>query len=89
MLYSKQKNIMNKFSMGIAALIMLAPASFMLAEISNNQIIIILIIALLGWAILEFYISLSRPYEGKTQFKPIAKFCWMTYPFFASYSLTL
>ena len=49
MLYSKQKNIMKKFSMGIAALIMLAPAPFMLAEISNNQIIIILIIALLGW----------------------------------------
>ena len=86
MLYSKQKNIMKKFSMGIAALIMLAPAPFMLDKIYNDQIIIILIIALLCWVILEFYIALSRPYEGKTQFKPLAKFCRMACPFFAIYS---
>jgi protein-S-isoprenylcysteine O-methyltransferase Ste14 len=77
---------MKRLSMGIAALMTIAPAPFVMDTISPGPIAAILIILLLCWACVEFYIGLSRPCEGETPSPPFVKICRMIWPLFIVYS---
>jgi protein-S-isoprenylcysteine O-methyltransferase Ste14 len=86
MLFSGQKNIMKKLSMGLAALMTIAPAPFAIGAISPDPIIKILIIVILSWACVEFYIGLSRPCKGKAPSLSLVKIGRMVWPLFIVYS---
>lgn len=77
---------MKKLSMGIAALMTIAPAPFASDAISQAPIIAIMIIVLISWAFVESYIGLSRPCEGRAPSHPLIKICRMVWPLFIIYS---
>lgn len=77
---------MKRLSMGIAALMTIAPAPFGVDTIFADPMITFLILVLLSWAFVEFYIGLSRPCEGKAPSQPLIIISRMTWPFFIIYS---
>lgn len=80
------QDIMKKLSMGIAALITIAPAPFVIEAIFPNPIVAILIIIVLSWMLVEFYIGLSRPCKGQAPSHMIVKIGRMVWPLFIVYS---
>lgn len=78
--------MMKKLSMGIAALMAIVPALFIIDPASPDPIATMLIIVLLSWACVEFYIGLSRSYEGKAPSPMLVKASRMIWPLFIIYS---
>lgn len=72
--------------MGVAALMTLAPSLFVIDAISSDPMIIILVIVLFSWAGVEFFIGLSRPFEGIAPSHPLVKIGRMVWPLFIIYS---
>lgn len=77
---------MKKLSMGIAALMTIAPAPFVIDGISSKPIVAILIIIALSWMLVEFYIGLSRPCKGQAPSHMIVKIGRMAWLLFIAYS---
>lgn len=77
---------MKKFSMGIAALMTIAPAPFVIERPSVYPIITLLVVIMLIWACVEFYIGLSRPCEGKAPSYRLIMISRMIWPLFILYS---
>ena len=77
---------MKKLSMGIAALMTIAPAPFAVTAISSDPIIFLLILILLSWSIVEFYIGLSRPCPGRAPSQRLVMIGRMIWPLFIIYT---
>lgn len=77
---------MKKLSMGIAALMIIAPAPFAVPAISFDPVVLILILIMLGWSFVEFYIGLSRPCEGQAPSCRLVTLGRMIWPLFIIYS---
>jgi protein-S-isoprenylcysteine O-methyltransferase Ste14 len=77
---------MKKVAMGIAALMTIAPAPFVIERPSEYPIISILVVVVLCWACVEFFIGLSRPCEGKAPSCRLIKLSRIIWPLFILYS---
>ncbi len=77
---------MKRFAMTIAVLITLAPALIFSNSIIFTDFIIILIAIWLGWVLTEFYIGITRPFQGTEPKQPLLMISRMFWLFFAVYS---
>lgn len=72
--------------MGIAALMTIAPAPFAWETLSSDPIVFLLILIMSGWSLVEFYIGLSRPCEGRAPSQGLVVIGRMMWPLFIIYT---
>jgi protein-S-isoprenylcysteine O-methyltransferase Ste14 len=77
---------MKRFSMGVAALMTIAPALFFKGSVFADPSIAMLIVVVLGWACVEFYIGFSRTSKGRAPSPALVKICRMVWPIFIIYA---
>ena len=80
------KNVMKRFSMGIAALAIILPTPFLIKDGSFNLNMIMLIFVMISWALLELYIGVSRPCEDTNPSNisvKIFRMMWFLFIFFS------
>ena len=77
---------MKKLSMGIAALMMVAPAPFAMETISSDPMVCLLILIMAGWSLVEFYIGLSRPCRRRAPSRRLVIIGRMLWPIFIIYT---